>query len=636
MTPKEKTTSTVLDSKVSQVFIDSLVIGGAFFLSYLVRFDGLPRDPYLAQSLVILPYVVLLYAGMNWLWGVYSFIWQYTGLRETIVIALAVASSSAVLLLVRILFFEESPSYRIPFGITVIHPALAFVGLLAVRALRRIYPADRRPKQATGEAEIIPRRILIVGAGRAGRMLARELTNSRHFIVVGFLDDDPRKLHKVINGIRVVGTTGEVLPRAAEAGAGEVALAIPSASQSLARGIVSVCEAAGIRVSMIPSLSEVLIGKASIVELQRIHAEDLLGRDAITFPSEDADLLACYRGKRVLITGAGGSIGSELTRQMMRFSPERLILLDKDENCLYEIGLEISEFDGACIDQIVADVRDRRRIEQVFQRFQPEVVFHAAAYKQVPIMEANPSEAVTSNVLGTRNLIDLAVQHDAETFVLISTDKAVNPTSIMGASKRVAELILQNEARRQPRTHLCAVRFGNVLGSRGSVLQVFQQRISKGLNLQVTHPEMTRYFMTIPEAVHLVIQAGSLGAAGDLFILDMGRPVKIMDLAKQLIALSGRRIGQDIEIEISEQRPGEKLFEELRSERERELRSTKYPKIRVIENDFGYVSSLDSSVATLIAAAERADEDAICAIFDAMAIGFRLQNGQTDLAAEGG
>lgn len=395
-------------------------------------------------------------------------------------------------------------------------------------------------------------------------------------------------------------------------------------------------DAAGMPASTTPDFGETAPEATSVDAPNPIRDEEALGRNSAAFSAEDDELIACFRDKRILVTGAGGSIGSELTRQLSGFSPDRLILLDRDENSLYEIGLEIEELHSGKEDLIIADVRDRRRLERVFQRFQPEIIFHAAAYKHVPMMEANPSEAVMSNVLGTKNLVELAVQYEAGSFILVSTDKAVNPTSVMGASKRVAELILQKEAGSQSGARFCAVRFGNVLGSRGSVLRVFQKRISEGLSLQVTHPEMTRYFMTIPEAVHLVIQAGSLGNAGDLFVLDMGRPVRIVDLAHRMADLAGTALGKEIAIEIIGERPGEKLAEELLSDREYGIRSTKHPRILVIQSDSRNHSSLDSSVSALLQAAERDDADAIYTAFHNMGIGYRLPGGKADLAAEGG
>jgi FlaA1/EpsC-like NDP-sugar epimerase len=366
-------------------------------------------------------------------------------------------------------------------------------------------------------------------------------------------------------------------------------------------------------------------GQVTIDRLRSVNAvnmEDLLGRDSISHPKDLDELSRAYRGRRILVTGAGGSIGSELVRQLKQFKPSQLFLLDKDENSLYETACEIKE-DFASVTEVVADIRDLDLMEKLFALHRPEVVFHAAAYKHVPLMEHYPAEAILNNVIGTRNLAEVSDRSDVKIFVLISTDKAVNPTSTMGASKRVAEMVVQKFVSRGTRTRFCCVRFGNVLGSRASVVPIFQRQIRQGKNITVTHPEVRRYFMTIPEAVQLVIQAGSLGNRGEIFLLDMGDPVKIVDLARNLIELSGLVPDRDVKIEFTGLRPGEKLNEELLITGEQGIRSTRYSKIFVVEALQREWSLLDTAVADLKEAAHAGDASAIRGVLLALNIGYQ-------------
>jgi len=378
-----------------------------------------------------------------------------------------------------------------------------------------------------------------------------------------------------------------------------------------------------------------LLGKVALSRIRPVRMEDLLQRKSISYPGNgsDKDLIKTYRGSRILVTGAGGSIGSELNRQLRVLNPSQLILLDKDENSLYETHLEISgSFPDAAA--VIGDIRDLDRLKDIFQQWNPEVVFHAAAYKHVPLMESHPAEAILNNVIGTKNVADLAREYDVNSFVLISTDKAVNPTSVMGASKRVAEMIIQHYASRGGRTRYCGVRFGNVLGSRASVIPIFQKLIKEGKNITVTHPEIRRYFMTIPEAVQLVIQAGSLGNQGDIFVLDMGTPVKIVDLARNLIELSGLVPDRDIRIEFTGLRPGEKLYEELLVSGENGARSTKFENILVAESLTPYGLSLDRTVTALEEAAKANDASTIRKLLQSLGIGYEPGLGHIQVTQE--
>ncbi len=610
-------------SRTAQAFIDAAMIAGALAFSYLIRFDGLPPDHYQKQFLLVVPYAVLLYLGMNMLWGVHSFVWRFTSLREALVIAQSVASAALIALVLRILVLESYDAVRVPFGVLIAHAALSYVGLLGARGLRRIqfnyYNAKRKGTPFPERA----RNILLVGAGDTGMMLTQELAKRPDFNIVGFLDDDPQKRRRVINGIRVLGTTRELRRVAAAHEVGEIVLSMPTAPKSVARRVVADAETLGLRTSTVPSLSEIVLGKVRLGRLRPVRMEDLLGRASIEFAADDRQLIGAYAGKRILVTGAGGSIGSELARQLKDFSPSEIILLDKDENGLYEVAFELREEYGGRIAEVVADIRDVRRLENVFARFRPEAVLHAAAYKHVPMMEHNPSEAIFNNVLGTQNVVETASRHGSSFFLLISTDKAVNPTNVMGASKRVAEMIVRRQASSNGRMRSCCVRFGNVLGSRASVVPLFTKRIAQGRNIPVTHPEIRRYFMTIPEAVQLVLQAGSLARRGETFVLDMGDPVRIVDLARDLIEQSGLVPGEDIEIEFTGLRAGEKLFEELLVDPEGGTRSTKYPKIFIDPLAEEGAEPLETALAELETAAAAEDFEGIYRAFERLDIGYQ-------------
>jgi FlaA1/EpsC-like NDP-sugar epimerase len=406
-------------------------------------------------------------------------------------------------------------------------------------------------------------RILVVGAGDAGQMIVREIRkNSRlRSEVIGFLDDDPKKKRERFQGFHVLGGQKRIASICKKYNVDEVIIAIPSASSREIRRIVERCLKAGVKFKMLPGVGDLIDGRVSVQHVRDVDLEDLLGRDPVRLEAEK--IRAYLGGKRVLVTGAGGSIGSEICRQVARFRPEKIILFENAETPLFHIEQELlKNFPDVRLAPIVGDIRYRARVEAIFDEFMPEVVFHAAAYKHVPMMEHNPAEAVNNNVRGTKIIADAANAFGVRNFVLISTDKAVNPTNVMGASKRAAELYTQSLARRS-HTHFVTVRFGNVLGSNGSVVPTFKAQIRKGGPVTVTHPEVTRFFMTISEASQLVLQAGSMGRGGEIFLLDMGDPVKILHMAEELIRLSGLRPYEDIDITFTGLRPGEKLYEEL-------------------------------------------------------------------------
>ncbi|HXK60591.1 MAG TPA: nucleoside-diphosphate sugar epimerase/dehydratase [Acidobacteriota bacterium] len=606
-------------TQAAQLLIDATIIAFALATAYFVRFDGLPPRAFLKQGLFILPYVVVLYLGVNFAFRIYSFVWRFTGVREVFWIACSVGASGLIMFLARLLVFEDQyVSMRVPYGVLALHPTLAGMGMICVRGLRRLqYQRGRRKNGANGNS--VGKRVLLVGAGEAGVRLAQELAERDDFRMIGFVDDDPRKIGRRINGLQVLGSTTEIESLVRAKAIDKVVLSMPSAPQFRVREIARRCREIPVKVFTVPPVSEILLGRVAISSLRPVQMSDLLGRAAVVHDLKDFNLVRCYRGKRIMVTGAGGSIGSELARQLRFFKPAELILLDKDENGVYETALEVREDFAGKVHEVVADIQNVGRLGRVFSRTRPEVIFHAAAFKHVPMMEKHPWEAILNNVVGTRNLVELAQVCKVQTFVLISTDKAVNPTSVMGASKRLAEMVVQ-QAASQNGCSYCAVRFGNVLGSRASVVPLFQKRIQQGKPLQVTHPEIRRYFMTIPEAVQLVIQAGSLGKRGEIFVLDMGDPVKILDLANELIELSGLIPGQDIKIEFTGLRPGEKLYEELLVGEG--SRSTKYPKIFVEQLIDGAWQALETRFEELKRAAIREDVETIYRLLKEMGIGY--------------
>jgi len=427
------------------------------------------------------------------------------------------------------------------------------------------------------------KRFLIVGAGNAGEALLREIHRMpvAQYEVVGFIDDDVSKQGIDIHGIPVLGIVEHLPGICKERGIEEIAIAMPSASHQQLRRVIQVCEGTKIRFRTVPSITDIASGRYRVSQIRDVDINDLLGREAVQL---DLDLIESFaKGKTILVTGAGGSIGSEMCRQLCNFNPGLLLLLEQAENPLFYIEQELHQkFPAVSMKAIICDIADRTRVNQIFEEYGPQVVIHAAAHKHVPLMELNPGESIKNNVVGTQNVADAAGQYGSTNFVMISTDKAVNPTSIMGSSKRIAEMYVQDLSRTS-KTHFVTVRFGNVLGSDGSVVPIFKKQIAEGGPVTITHPEMKRYFMTIPEASQLVLQAATMGKGGEIFVLDMGEPVKIVDLARELITLSGFRPGEDIEMMFTGPRPGEKLFEELTVEGE-DMQRTSHPKIRIWRN----------------------------------------------------
>lgn len=561
---------------------DVLLLPLASYLSFVLRLDHINLKYYWIGFLLFTG-VILLVVPLVFLWtGIYKRYWRYASIEEMVLLSGALAVGT---LLTQGMFLGArllSGDVIVPQSIPVIFFLLALMLTAGPRLSMRL---SSRYQHRIHDP---PLRVLIMGAGDTGAMITRQLRQNplMNAEVVGLLDDDPSKHQMRIYGVPVLGDRYQIAQLVATSGVNQVVIAMPTAPGKVIREIVSMCDNFGVQTKIIPGIYELLDGKVSMNQLRDVQIEDLLRREPVR--TDISAVCNLIRGKRVLITGGGGSIGSEICRQVFRFHPAELIILGHGENSVFAIHNELRAWAATgkwpalpytsnemlvgnnglvtppvCQPRaVIADIRFADRILSVFEEYRPEIVIHAAAHKHVPLMEDNLSEAITNNVLGTRNVLNAALAVDVEHFVMISTDKAVNPTSIMGASKRVAELLVHHAAQISNKTYV-AVRFGNVLGSRGSVVLTFQQQIAAGGPVTVTHPEMRRFFMTIPEAVQLVLQAATLGHGGEVFTLDMGEPVKIVDLARDMIELSGLEPGRDIDIAFTGLRPGEKLYEEL-------------------------------------------------------------------------
>jgi FlaA1/EpsC-like NDP-sugar epimerase len=568
-----------------QLVLDLAVLAFAYALAYVVRFEGAVPAVMLRTLAWTLPYAVALYYGAMMVFGVPRLAWRYIALPDVRRIASAIASATTVLLVARMATELAARSYPlleraiVPFSVCLIGATFAFLGIIGIRVFRRM-SAERFESDSRARPRAEPVPTMLIGAGRAGVLVAKELVARPDLGMrpVGFLDDDSMKLGTVVHGVPVVGATKDLVEHCFRRGAKQALITMATASGHDIRRIVKLCEGARVSVKIIPGIFEIVGGTVNLSRIRKVAIEDLLGREPISLDEVAIDGVVKHR--TVLVTGAGGSIGAELCRQICRFSPRALLLLEHSENNLFHIERELRrEYPSLLIHAFLADVCDVPRVDALLRAHKPNVVFHAAAHKHVPMMEANPGEAIKNNVLGTKSLAELSDVHGVGEFVMISTDKAVNPTSVMGVSKRAAEIFIQALSQRS-KTRFVAVRFGNVLGSAGSVVPIFEEQIARGGPVTVTDAEMKRYFMTIPEACQLVLQAGSMGRGGEIFVLDMGEPIKIMDLARDLIELSGLRVGDDIEIEVTGARPGEKLFEEL-SLAEEGAERTRHPKVYI-------------------------------------------------------
>ena len=563
--------------RIWQVGADALLLALAWYLAFQVRFDqGVPLryDGFLGVD--VFAVVVGVQLAVLVAFGLYQHWWRYVSIRDMwrAILAVTVGSIAAVVI---IYLWRPVDGLSIPRGIVAIYWLFALAFITGVRLLARTL--IERP----GRGRFVARgkEALIVGAGDAGQLIIREMLKTPRlgYTPIGLVDDDPRKRNMRLHGVRVLGTTDQLSRLLVDNRPDEVIIAIPSGAGEVRQNVVNACRDAGVPVKTLPGVHELITGDLSLSrQLREVQVEDVLGREAVEL---DIPSIASYiTGSTVLVTGAGGSIGSELCRQIAALGAEQIVLVDQSENALVQIDHELQNERGFLSTiPALADVKEPAKIGRLFERHKPSVVFHAAAYKHVPLMEANPLESVRNNVLGTKVLAELAAEHGAKRFVLVSTDKAVRPKNVLGQTKAISEWIVAAAAARDGNgTSFIAVRFGNVLASSGSVIPLFRRQISLGGPVTVTHPEMERYFMTIPESVQLVIQAGALGKSGDIFVLDMGDPVKILDLAQNMIRLSGKEPERDVPIEFIGARPGEKLKEELWGDGEVST-TTSHPKI---------------------------------------------------------
>ncbi len=610
--------------------LDILVLCVMPALALMLRVDGIQAlERFGATLLLYIGLALIIRLAVFYGIGLYSRYWRYASIGEMGLIVAAVMISTAAIVLVhsalRIpalgICDQWAPACALPRSVPFIDAMLVVLAIGATRLSVRT--ADLYLQH--GRHGVATQRVLIMGAGEAGALIERELRANPQLGLdpIGMVDDDPQKQGMVIRGLPVMGDRSAIPSLVVKHRIDQVIIAMPTASGKAIREVLAICEQVGVPAKTMPGMFELLGGQVSVSQLRNVEIEDLLRRDPVH--TDIAAVQQLLRGQCVLVTGGGGSIGSELCRQILRCQPAKLVILGHGENSVFDIDQQLRRqfrsakqsgahgwqpADQPEIVPVIADVRFAERLDSVFQQHRPQVVFHAAAHKHLPLMEENPSEAITNNILGTRNALEAALRAGVERFVLISTDKAVNPTSIMGASKRVAELLVHQAAQASGRPYV-AVRFGNVLGSRGSVVHTFKQQIAAGGPVTVTHPEMTRYFMTIPEAVQLVLQASILGQGGETFVLDMGELVRIVDLAQDLINLSGLEVGRDIDIVYTGLRPGEKLYEELFVDAEHYQR-TAHEKILIANHASGEMNAdIDGLVARLIATAVQGDEAGI-------------------------
>ena len=613
--------------RTSQVLIDFVVFEASWVAAYLIRFEGFPPAGYFAQMILLALGVIAARILLFYLFSVYTIVWRYFSISDAFRLVRALAPFTLFLFLARFLAPAPLRFLRVPISVIVVEFLLAVLGTSGVRMLRRLtVESEDRERLVGTNGKHQERNVLLIGAGDAGNRILKELKQRSDLAVhvVGFIDDEPEKLKMNIQGVRVLGDTSCIPEIAKSRSVHEAIITIANASSKDIRRIVDICQGAGLKVKIIPGLFEMLDDRVTITKVREVNIDDLLGRSVFRLAEYLPEVSAHYRGKTILVTGAGGSIGSELCRQIASMGPKEIVLLDKDENSIFEIDNDLkgANGNGVKIHPVIANIKNGDRLKLIFEKHRPEVVFHAAAHKHVPLMELNVSEAVLNNVLGTVNVVETAAASGVETFVFISTDKAVNPTSIMGATKKLGEIMVQMCAKRN-QTRFSCVRFGNVLGSRGSVVPLFQKQIARGGPVTVTHPEMRRYFMSIGEAVHLIIQSGTLGERGEIFVLDMGQPIKIVDMVKTLIRLSGQQ-EEDIEVRVVGIRPGEKLYEELLIDEER-TKSTKFEKIFIAPPVEAFDGKTADGIQDIIDSAAAGDAGGIERSLLDMGIGFHRE-----------
>ncbi|SES82288.1 NDP-sugar epimerase, includes UDP-GlcNAc-inverting 4,6-dehydratase FlaA1 and capsular polysaccharide biosynthesis protein EpsC [Anaerobranca gottschalkii DSM 13577] len=547
---------TVVQRKITLVIIDIILIQFSLILALYLKYGGGFTLSRLSTFFLYSAIVTTIMIASLYINNIYNSLWRFASIEELILVFKGTTLGTIVIGIIGSLSYLN---FEVTLVMIFYLLNMAFIG-----GSRFSYRLLRRAFQSYKKDCLPPTRVMVIGGGEAGAMLIKELLHSREINKrpIAIIDDNPCKKSCLIHGIPVVGDRNEITSKAKELAIDEIIVAIPSANKKELKEILNLCKQTKCKIKTLPGIYEIVDGKVSVSHIRDVEIEDLLGREPV---SVDLKEISGYlKDQVVLVTGGGGSIGSELCRQIASFEPKQLIILDIYENNAYEIQQElIRKYNNKInLEVIIASIRDKKRMEYIFQTFRPQIVFHAAAHKHVPLMEKSPTEAIENNVFGTLNVAECADKFGAKRFILISTDKAVNPTNIMGATKRLAEMIIQTLDKKS-NTKFAAVRFGNVLGSNGSVIPLFKKQIAEGGPVTVTHPEINRYFMTIPEAVQLVIQAGAMAKGGEIFVLDMGEPVKIVDLAYDLIKLSGLEPNVDIKIEFTGLRPGEKLYEEL-------------------------------------------------------------------------
>jgi FlaA1/EpsC-like NDP-sugar epimerase len=613
-----------LYSALNQKIIDAVIAGLSFWIACQILFQGHVPEFSALQMWLLLPAVMAGHVAANMALRTYRMIWRYVSLHDALVLARNYALFPALMVGLR---YGTPPSWailKVPVGIVAVGYMLSLFAAFAARATRRLLYEGFTARVLNGR-KATP--VLLIGAGRAGVTTANEVRAQVGLRPVGFLDDNPHKTGSVIGGLRVLGPLDSLGAAIQEHSVRQVILCIDKPPREKLRQVWATCELLGVPVKMVPCLGEILQGTASIASFREVEMKDLLGREPIVGSADRVELAATYSDKRILVTGAGGSIGSELALQLSKLNPSHLILLDKDENGLNDAYVHLHGCGTVKATPVVTDLRFPERLRSVFETFRPEIVFHAAAHKHVHLMEINPCEAIANNVTGTRNLVDQSVVSGVERFIQVSTDKAVNPTSIMGASKRVCEMIVQARGDRQ-QTLFCCVRFGNVLGSRGSVVPLFQQQILRGGPVTVTHPDAQRFLMTISEAVCLLIQAGTLARARDIFVLDMGEPVRIKKLAEDLIELSGLSPNRDVKIEITEMKAGEKLSEVLVDASRETLQPTRLHKIQAIRAEIIDAPEFAHRLRALEKWAWQGEAEEVCRALAGLNIGFIYEGPQ--------
>ena len=581
--------------------LDLLSINIAFVLSVILRF-GKDWGEYLDKYKAAFIYLTIFYFIFALIFKLYNIIWIYTSINSLFIVTVTTTCAVAAC----VLYFNIGKEISFPRTVQVLTWFISLSLIGGSKLLWRLYWEKRTPFKWRGE------RILIVGAGDAGNIVCREIDKRKDLgILVGFVDDDTAKIGKIIHNKKVLGPIENINKIIEKEKVGMVVITIPSAKGSEIRRIINKINTQNIKIKIMPGLYELLGDEVSVSRIRDVKMEDLLNRESVNLNIKK--ISGYIKGKKIMVTGGAGSIGKELSMQVCKFSPDELIILDHNENGLFYIERDIrKKYPKLQIHIIVADIRNREKMEKIFKNFQPEVVFHAAAHKHVPMMEYHPDEAVSNNIIGTKYLAELADKYDVNNFVMISTDKAINPTSVMGASKQVAEMIIKMYGKKS-KTNFVAVRFGNVLASNGSIVPIFKKQIAEGGPVTVTDKEMKRYFMTISEASQLVIQAGGLGIGEEIFILEMGEPLKIVDLARNLIKLSGFALDEDIKIKFTGIRPGEKLFEELLTEKERNrvLGESGHEKIFIAQTEEVRRDKLEKDIAELETLAKNLDDEGI-------------------------